>query len=264
MGIFMEQQANIIIGDDSTEFGQICKGILENYGFSVIMLPKDGNAVLKTIQNSSASVVIMDAYMKNLDAIAVMKIVNQSGMANKPAFIITSAYDNAFTQSEAMKQGAAYYVLKPFDLNVLAERIMDLTGFIKEGFSKGEKLTEKEPENNLETSVTEILHQIGVPAHIKGYHYLREGIILAVTDSEVLGSITKILYPMVAKKFSTTSSRVERAIRHAIEVAWSRGKMDTIDELFGYTIHTGKGKPTNSEFIALIADKIRLEYKNRS
>ena len=168
MGIFMEQQANIIIGDDSTEFGQICKGILENYGFSVIMLPKDGNAVLKTIQNSSASVVIMDAYMKNLDAIAVMKIVNQSGMANKPAFIITSAYDNAFTQSEAMKQGAAYYVLKPFDLNVLAERIMDLTGFIKEGFSKGEKLTEKEPENNLETSLTEILHQIGVPAQKKG------------------------------------------------------------------------------------------------
>ena len=137
MGIFMEQQANIIIGDDSTEFGQICKGILESYGFSVNMLPKDGNAVLQAVQNGAASVVIMDAYMKNLDAIAVMKIVNQSGMANKPAFIITSAYDNAFTQSEAMKQGAAYYVLKPFDLNVLAERIMDLTGFIKEGFSMG-------------------------------------------------------------------------------------------------------------------------------
>ena len=258
----MEQQANIIIGDDSTEFGQICKGILENYGFSVIMLPKDGNAVLKTIQNSSASVVIMDAYMKNLDAIAVMKIVNQSGMANKPAFI-TSAYDNAFTQSEAMKQGAAYYVLKPFDLNVLAERIMDLTGFIKEGFSKGEKLTEKEPENNLETSVTEILHQIGVPAHIKGYHYLREGIILAVTDSEVLGSITKILYPMVAKKFSTTSSRVERAIRHAIEVAWDRGDVDVLNSFFGYTIHNLRGKPTNSEFIAMIADNLSLMQNRR-
>ena len=263
MGIFMEQQAHIIIGDDSTEFGQICKGILENYGFSVIMLPKDGNAVLKTIQNSSASVVIMDAYMKNLDAIAVMKIVNQSGMANKPAFIITSAYDNAFTQSEAMKQGAAYYVLKPFDLNVLAERIMDLTGFIKEGFSKGEKLTEKEPENNLETSVTEILHQIGVPAHIKGYHYLREGIILAVTDSEVLGSITKILYPMVAKKFSTTSSRVERAIRHAIEVAWDRGDVDVLNSFFGYTIHNLRGKPTNSEFIAMIADNLSLMQNRR-
>lgn len=140
---------------------------------------------------------------------------------------------------------------------------MDLTGFIKEGFSKGEKLTEKEPENNLETSVTEILHQIGVPAHIKGYHYLREGIILAVTDSEVLGSITKILYPMVAKKFSTTSSRVERAIRHAIEVAWDRGDVEVLNSFFGYTIHNLRGKPTNSEFIAMIADNLSLMQNRR-
>ena len=117
---------------------------------------------------------------------------------------------------------------------------------------------------NLETDVTNIIHEIGVPAHIKGYQYLRDAIILSVNDMEMLNSITKILYPTIAKKHQTTSSRVERAIRHAIEVAWSRGKMDTIDALFGYTVSTGKGKPTNSEFIALIADKIRLEYKNRS
>ena len=125
---------------------------------------------------------------------------------------------------------------------------------------------EKKPdpeEQNLEGIVTDIIHEIGVPAHIEGYQYLREAIIMSVTDMDMLNSITKILYPGIAKKYQTTPSRVERAIRHAIEVAWSRGKMDTIDELFGYTIHNGKGKPTNSEFIALIADKIRLEYKSR-
>ncbi len=116
-------------------------------------------------------------------------------------------------------------------------------------------------ELNLESEVTNIIHEIGVPAHIKGYQYLREAIIMSVNDIDMLNSITKILYPTIAKKYQTTSSRVERAIRHAIEVAWSRGKMDTIDALFGYTINNGKGKPTNSEFIALIADKIRLEYK---
>ena len=121
-----------------------------------------------------------------------------------------------------------------------------------------------QPERNLETDVTNIIHEIGVPAHIKGYQYLRDAIILSVNDMEMLNSITKVLYPTIAKRHQTTPSRVERAIRHAIEVAWSRGKMDTIDELFGYTVSTGKGKPTNSEFIALIADKIRLEYKNRS
>lgn len=258
----MEQQAKVIIGDDSAEFGQICKGILESYGFSVLMLPKDGNAVWRAIEGGTASVVVMDAYMKNLDAVAVMKLVNQSERTDKPAFIVTSAYDNAFTQSEAMKQGAAYYVLKPFDLTVLAERIKDLTGFIREGLTKEESAA-RGGADDLEGEVTEILHQIGVPAHIKGYHYLREGIMLAVTDREALSSITKILYPMVAKKFSTTASRVERAIRHAIEVAWDRGDVDVLNSFFGYTIHNLRGKPTNSEFIAMIADNLSLAQNRR-
>lgn len=257
----MEKQTNIIIGDNSTEFGQICAGVLEEYGFTVELLPKDGNEILKRIHELSPDVVIMEAYMKNLDAIAVMKAVNESDLTSKPAFIVTTAYDNSFVQNEVMKLGAAFYVLKPFDLKVLAERIMDLTGYIKENHGPAQSLEDTE-HPDLESSVTEILHQIGVPAHIKGYHYLREGIMLSVNDSEVLGSITKILYPMVAKKFSTTPSRVERAIRHAIEVAWDRGDVDVLNSYFGYTIHNLRGKPTNSEFIAMIADNLSLS-KNR-
>ncbi|CCX59013.1 putative uncharacterized protein [Blautia hydrogenotrophica CAG:147] len=165
--------------------------------------------------------------------------------------------------------GADYYVLKPFDTQMLLNRIKHMRNFVTR---RSREITRKEvqeeksvySQRNLETDVTNIIHEIGVPAHIKGYQYLRDAIILCVNDMEMLNSITKILYPTIAKRQQTTPSRVERAIRHAIEVAWSRGKMDTIDELFGYTVSTGKGKPTNSEFIALIADKIRLEYKNRS
>ena len=248
----------VLFGDDSLEFGQICADILENKGFAVRLMPKDGALILDSIRKDHPGVVVLDAYMKNLDAVAVMQAVNEDSSIPHPAFIVTSAYDNAFTQSVAMRQGAAYFILKPFDLSVLAQRIEELTGFIESC---------REPEGpafyDLEAAITEILHQIGVPAHIKGYHYLREGIYQAVTDSEVLGSITKILYPMVAKKYATTASRVERAIRHAIEVAWDRGDVDVLNSYFGYTIHSLRGKPTNSEFIAMIADKLSLDRGRR-
>jgi two-component system response regulator (stage 0 sporulation protein A) len=168
----------------------------------------------------------------------------------------------------AFELGADYYIMKPFDNELVLDRIRKIgtkheargagTGRVNPYESKEEYL-----ERNLETDVTNIIHEVGVPAHIKGYQYLRDAIIMSVTDMEMLNSITKILYPTIAKRHQTTPSRVERAIRHAIEVAWSRGKMDTIDELFGYTVSNGKGKPTNSEFIAMIADKIRLDYKNK-
>lgn len=167
---------------------------------------------------------------------------------------------------DAFELGADYYIMKPFDNDMVINRIKKAktakTGKSTEprkvnAYEKAEDVSEK----NLEADVTEIIHEIGVPAHIKGYQYLRDAIVMSVNDMDMLNSITKILYPTIAKKYQTTSSRVERAIRHAIEVAWSRGKMDTIDEMFGYTIHNGKGKPTNSEFIALITDRIRLEYK---
>ena len=257
----MEKQAKVIIGDNTTEFGQVCSDILNNLGFAVTTLAKDGNEIISAINSVLPDVVVMDAYMKNLDAIAVMDLVNESELTKKPAFIVTSAYDNVFLQNSIMEKGAAYYVLKPFDLNVLAKRISDLTDYIRSDHNTAVLRETEKPD--LETEITEILHQIGVPAHIKGYHYLREGILLSVNDKEVLGSITKILYPAVAKKFSTTASRVERAIRHAIEVAWDRGDVDVLNSYFGYTIHNLRGKPTNSEFIAMIADNLSLN-KNKN
>ena len=161
-----------------------------------------------------------------------------------------------------------YYIMKPFENDMILRRIHQVTEKqmlqpVHQIKGRTVEYVSEYREKNLEADVTNVIHEIGVPAHIKGYQYLRDAIIMSVEDKEVINSITKVLYPTIAKMNKTTPSRVERAIRHAIEVAWSRGKMDTIDELFGYTIHTGKGKPTNSEFIALIADKIRLEYKNR-
>lgn len=194
--------------------------------------------------------------------------VNHEPEMKKPAFIVISAVGQEKTTEDAFELGADYYILKPFDRDTVLKRIkrarVKRPGFPVKIKAAETNVNEKEYlERNLETDVTNIIHEVGVPAHIKGYQYLRDAIIMSVTDMEMLNSITKILYPTIAKQHQTTPSRVERAIRHAIEVAWSRGKMDTIEELFGYTVSGGKGKPTNSEFIALIADKIRLEYKNR-
>lgn len=257
----MEKVITVIVGDDTTEFGQLCSDILTRHGFHVTTTPKDGGELLDRIKSGLPDVVIMDAYMKNLDAIAVMEQTNRME-GQKPAFIITSAHDNAFTQNEVMRLGAAYFVLKPFDLNVLAQRITELTGFVRTAQELA--ATPGSQKDSLTAQITHILHQIGIPAHIKGYHYIREGITLAVNDSHALDSITKILYPAIAKKFSTTASRVERAIRHAIEVAWDRGDVDVLNAYFGYTIHNLRGKPTNSEFIAMISDNLSLNSSQKA
>ena len=204
--------------------------------------------------------------MPKIDGLGVMERIKSSNMEKIPKIIVVSAVSQESVTENAFELGAAYYILKPFDTKVVLSRIMAVvlagesdTKVINTVLSRQRNSQNKI--NNLESDVTNIIHEIGVPAHIKGYQYLRDAIIMSVNDDEMLGSITKRLYPTIAKKNKTTSSRVERAIRHAIEVAWSRGKMDTIEELFGYTVSSGKGKPTNSEFVALIADKIRLEYK---
>ena len=209
------------------------------------------------------------SFMK-MDGLTVMEhCSHDSSVKKQPAFIVVSAVGQERITEDAFNLGAYYYMLKPFDKQVLLSRIKHIRrGNERKMREPVRQAVREEPapygKRNLETDVTNIIHEIGVPAHIKGYQYLRDAIILSVNDMEMLNSITKVLYPTIAKKHQTTPSRVERAIRHAIEVAWSRGKMDTIDALFGYTVSTGKGKPTNSEFIALIADKIRLEYKNHS
>ena len=233
----------------------------------VVGTAKNGEEACDVIREKEPDIVLLDIVMPKLDGLGVMDRMNRDkNMKKHPDFIIISAIGQENVTEDAFRLGASYYIMKPFDQEALLSRIkltkrsvMKAPGEIrKNDMLEDEKESKK---HNLESDVTSIIHEIGVPAHIKGYQYLREAIVMSVNDIEMLNSITKILYPTIAKKYQTTSSRVERAIRHAIEVAWSRGKMDTIDELFGYTIHNGKGKPTNSEFIALIADKIRLDYR---
>ena len=261
---------NVAIADDNEIMLQMLDHIVSSdEELQVVGKAGDGEELIEIIREKKPDVVLLDIIMPKLDGLTVMDRVNQDKDLKKPAFIVISAVSQEKMTEDVFDLGADYYILKPFDNQMLLNRIKHVRRAGERRIRQIGRQPERTEDNpvpvrNLETDVTNIIHEIGVPAHIKGYQYLRDAIILSVNDMEMLNSITKILYPTIAKKHQTTASRVERAIRHAIEVAWSRGKMDTIDELFGYTVSTGKGKPTNSEFIALIADKIRLEYKNRS
>ena len=257
----MENRIKILIADDKAEFGVHCANILRTYGMEVNLCEKDGQKLLHRIKIQKPDVIIADVFMPNLDILGVLKEIKELPQNEAPLVFAISSYDNPMLERETLATGAAYYFIKPFDINIMAERIIRLTNWEKD--SSPLNIPEQHSiENDLEMTVTEIIHQIGVPAHIKGYHYLRVAIILSVQDSEIINSVTKLLYPAVAKQFSTTSSRVERAIRHAIEVAWDRGDVNVLNSYFGYTIHNARGKPTNSEFIAMIADKLRLRMKD--
>ena len=256
----MGKKLKIVIADDSTELGQNCAKALKGYGMDVLLCSKDGQRVLDTVKKEKPDVILADVFMPNLDILGVLNGLNDINSKERPMVMAMSSFDNQRLEKETLDAGASYYFLKPFDINTMAERIIQLSGWkneISPVVVKDNVVTDPE----LELMVTEIIHQIGVPAHIKGYHYLREAIILSVKNSDILGSVTKLLYPTVAKNHGTTSSRVERAIRHAIEVAWDRGDIDVLNSYFGYTIQNDRGKPTNSEFIAMISDKLRLELK---
>lgn len=252
----MSSKIKVLIGEEKNESASACAAKLRNQGFYVISRISDGNVIYEAIKDEAPDVAIIDASMPNIDAIELLKKINNSTY-RKPVFIVTSAYQNSFIEKSVLQAGAALYMLKPFDYSILGDRIHSLLGA-----KASEELSDGPAGKvySLEIIVTDIIHKIGVPAHIKGYHYLREAIMQCVRNVDMLESITKMLYPTVAKRFTTTSSRVERAIRHAIEIAWDRGDIDTLNTYFGYTINVGKGKPTNSEFIALITDKIRLSY----
>ena len=262
---------NVAIVDDNERMVSLLDTILKtDKNIEVIGKGDDGVQALDIIRNQEPDVVLLDLIMPKLDGLEVMQQVNRdSSLKKRPAFIVISAIGQENITENAFSLGAMYYIMKPFENDMILKRIHQVSeGQMIQPLhpvkSRNMEYASEYREKNLETDVTNIIHEIGVPAHIKGYQYLRDAIIMSVDNRAVINSITKVLYPTIAKMNKTTPSRVERAIRHAIEVAWSRGKMDTIDDLFGYTIHTGKGKPTNSEFIALIADKIRLEYKNRT
>ncbi len=264
------EKLNIAIADDNERIVDLLDHIISSdEELTVVGKAGNGEELYEIIKDKEPDVVLLDVIMPKVDGLTVMERINQDKSVKKrPAFIVISAVGQEKITENAFELGADYYILKPFDNDMVISRIKHTRMTREKNFQEVRKVNAYESkeaymERNLESDVTGIIHEIGVPAHIKGYQYLRDAIIMSVGDMEMLNSITKILYPTIAKKHQTTPSRVERAIRHAIEVAWSRGKMDTIEELFGYTVSGGKGKPTNSEFIALIADKIRLEYKNR-
>ncbi|HJC65251.1 MAG: sporulation transcription factor Spo0A [Lachnospiraceae bacterium] len=267
------KELSIAIVDDNPMVLNTLEGILgQEKDMSVIGKAENGEDALHMITDKSPDVVLLDLIMPKIDGISVVERIKQSESLKKiPAFIILSSVAGEQMAEEAFRAGANYYLMKPFDRDTLVSKIRTVgkqslprTGksFAPEKREKGCKQDrEAYMEEHLETDITKMLHELGIPAHIKGYQYLRDAISMTVKDQEMMTSVTKILYPTIAKRHQTTASRVERAIRHAIEVAWGRGKLETIDQIFGYTVSTGKGKPTNSEFIALIADQILLEYK---
>lgn len=262
------QNVKVLLVDDNRRIVSLLRDALEREPeLEIVGTASDGEEALQLIQLKRPDVVLLDLIMPKIDGLGVMERMQREEFPYCPKIIVVSAVSQESVTEHAFELGAAYYILKPFDTRVVISRVKAV-GMHGE---KEEKVIstvfenkQRKKETSLEADVTQMIHEIGVPAHIKGYQYLRDAIIMSVNDTEMLGSITKRLYPTIAKKHKTTSSRVERAIRHAIEVAWSRGKMDTIEELFGYTVNDRKGKPTNSEFVALIADKIRLEYKMRA
>lgn len=254
----MNDKVKVLLAEEGSEFGKECSKVLKSYGYEVILTAKDGNEVLSVIKNLKPDIVLMDAFLARLDALGVLKLLKTSDIKKKPFVFLLSGVDNPEFEQEVLNEGANYYFLKPIDINMLIERIIRFTGKMNKSgiipLNSGDG-------HDLELIVSDIMHQIGVPAHIKGYQYLRSAIIMSVNSPDMMNSVTKVLYPTVAKMYSTTSSRVERAIRHAIEVAWDRGDVDVLSSYFGYTIQNSRGKPTNSEFIAMISDKLRLRLK---
>ena len=261
----MTGKSNVLISGDTKEFYAKASAIFNAYDYDTIYAPKDGAKICDLVRDHSPDIVIMDVFMPHLDAIGVMNHIKGDASMKTPLFITVSSFDSAALERELTLGGAAYYFLKPVEIDVIVERVMQIAKSRNNSKprSEGPFATHKwnSRQFDLEMTVTDIIHQIGVPAHIKGYHYLRDSIMLVIEQPDIIDSVTKQLYPTVAKKNNTTSSRVERAIRHAIEVAWDRGDVDTLNSYFGYTIHNSRGKPTNSEFIAMISDKLRLKMR---
>lgn len=274
----MKDKINVLIADDNQDFSHTLSAYINSQeDMQITGMAKDGNEAVDIINTTNPDVVLLDVIMPHLDGLGVLEKVNTMNKEKRPMCIMLSAVGQDKITQKAISLGAEYYVVKPFDIELLIKRIREIRHFRPTqeiSTSASFYMKEVKPqyidisasnvskEDNLEALVTNVIHEVGVPAHIKGYQYLREAIIMVVNDIDVINQITKSLYPKIATKYNTTPSRVERAIRHAIEVAWGRGEQKAVESIFGYTISASKGKPTNSEFIAMIADKLRLELKS--
>ena len=255
----MENVTTLLIADSAEEFSANLTAALKRVGgFQVLGTATDGEQAIRMISERKPDILVLDLMLAKQDGISVLKAM--ANMERRPATLATSRFVTDYVASTAANLGVRYLMLKPCDMSALVERLEEIRG----GESPRRTSMTAGGKSSIESLVTGVIHEIGVPAHIKGYQYLREAIIIAVEDMDVINAITKVLYPQVAKTFQTTPSRVERAIRHAIEVAWDRGDLDTLQRFFGYTVSNTKGKPTNSEFIALIADKLQLQLKGAS
>ena len=271
----MNKKITVLIADDNSEFSATLAGYINaEEDLELVGMARDGVDAFDMIKNLEPDIVLLDVIMPRLDGLGVLERLEENNIEKMPMCIMLSAVGQDKITQKAINLGAQYYIVKPFEISVLIKRIKELKFFqpvqSKIPYTSREIKTsyieiapnEKKNEENLEALVTNMIHEIGVPAHIKGYQYLREAIMMVVNDIDIINQITKQLYPEIAQKYHTTPSRVERAIRHAIEVAWGRGEQNTVESIFGYTVNAAKGKPTNSEFIAMIADKLRLEAKN--
>ena len=248
----MENRKTVLLADANEEFRSMLREVIEKTGeFAVVGSTGDGTEALQILEQKEPDVAVMDLILPGTDGISLLRQLKER--ESKTKTIVLSAFCTDQVVAETMSLGAVYFLPKPCEAETLLDRLHTVFG---------QPVAPEEHTVALKNRVTAVIHEIGVPAHIKGYQYLREAIIIAVNDMDVINAITKVLYPQVAKNFGTTPSRVERAIRHAIEVAWDRGDLDTLQRFFGYTVSNTKGKPTNSEFIALIADKLQLQLKS--
>ena len=254
----MDKRTSILIADNSEEFcGSLSTALQRTERFNLVGTACDGEQAMQLLEERKPDILVLDLMLAKKDGLSILK--SMTGWERRPAVVATSGFMTDYVASAAAGLGVAYLILKPCDMEALVDRLEELRG------DTGRSIpVRRAPGQSIEALVTGIIHEIGVPAHIKGYQYLREAIIIAVGDMDVINAITKVLYPQVAKTFQTTPSRVERAIRHAIEVAWDRGDLDTLQRFFGYTVSNTKGKPTNSEFIALIADRLQLQLKGEN
>ena len=258
----MQTQKKVLIAEDNGEFLKSAVSAFRTFGFECVSVPRDGTEALKALETCSPDVFVTEAFLAHFDALAVLRRMPGLKLKRKPVTVVLSGVENGVLEEQLLNSGADYYFIKPVEPAFMAERVAGLSGM--DALKSGAVKLGSRNDTDLEIVVSDIMHELGVPAHIKGYQYLREAILLTVNAPDMMSSVTKVLYPTVAKTFSTTASRVERAIRHAIEVAWDRGDIDVLSSYFGYTIQNSRGKPTNSEFIAMISDKLRLKLKKIS